>query len=188
MDGSGSLAALILGVMALMVVVPPLVLGGLAHRIWGSRAATGSAVILGVAVGATIVATTFYSEQITRPSLAVDTPPGFAHEWVVVLEDPSAELTLEWSGVLAPAATISVPAGGVVRVKALSDSVRGDIEVTLGSGAGNRGMMSRPAPAELGATRMVAFGFAAFDEQREPDLSLLDDAALVSRIAELEGG
>ncbi len=186
MEGFGGLAAAILVAMVLMVVVPALVLGGLAQRIWKHAAVTGAAIVLGAGGGAVAVAATFYGEAITRPTLVLEAPTEFEHEWVVLLEDPTVDQRLDWSGALAPSASLRIPPGGVVRVTQLPDPFRGDIDVVLSSGAHNTGLIARPAPTELRATRMVAFGFVAYGEETEPDLSMMDEAALVDRVLALE--
>ncbi len=186
MDGFGALAAVIFGAMALMVVVPAVVLGGLAHRIWGSGAVTGAAVVLGAVGGGIGIAATFYGEALTRPTLQLEAPPGFEHEWVVLLEDPRVERRLDWSGWSAPSASLRIPRGGVVRLAALPDPFRADIDVVLSGGPHNQALLSRPAPAELGASRMVAFSFVAYGEQTEPDLSTMEVPELVARVVALE--
>lgn len=186
MDGFGGLAAAILVAMVLMVLVPALVLGGLAQRVWKHAAITGAAVVLGAGGGAIAVAATFYGEAITRPTLTLEAPTEFEHEWVVLLEDPTVDRRLEWRGALAPSASLRIPPGGVVRVAELPDPFRGDIDVVLSGGVHNNGLLARPAPPELRATRMVAFGFAAYGEETEPDLSMMEEGALVARVLELE--
>lgn len=186
MDGFGGLAAAILIAMVLMVVVPGLVLGGLAHRVWRHAAVTGVAVVLGAGGGAIAVAATFYGETITRPTLQLEAPAGYEHEWVILLEDPTVDRRLDWSGGLAPTASLRIPAGGVIRVAALPDPFRGDTDVVLSGGPHNTGLVARPVPAELRATRMLAFGFAAYGEQTEPDLSMMEARELVNRVLELE--
>lgn len=186
MDGFGGLAAAIVAAMVLMVVLPALVLGGVAQRAWKHPVATGAAVVLGAGGGAVAVAATFYGEAITRPTLRLETAASFEHEWVILLEDPSVDRRLEWSGGLAPSASLRIPAGGVVRVTALPDPFRGDTDVVLSTGPHNLGLVARPVPGELRATRMLAFGFAAYGEQTEPDLSMMEAAELVERVVELE--
>jgi hypothetical protein len=184
-DGMEGLAIAIAAASLAMVVVPAAlggVLGYLALR--KHQGAVGALVgaLLGGAGGVLGVTATFFeSTWSPPPSLTIEVPPGFGHEWVVFIADPSAGATITWAGFDAPFtsrhARVAVPASGVVRVRELGLLDGGGVRARLSTGVDATGSASKGAPPGVGPGRLVAYVFAPYPG-REPDLGSLDPAAL----------
>ena len=181
MDGFEGLAAAIVVAMACMLLTPSILLGAagyfLARKkkrgfVFGLLGA-----LLGGGLGATAIAFTFYEQAMTGTTLALEGTPS---EWVVLLEDPSADNEIAWEGAIKARGTLWVPPGGVIRVRSLEHiALDGGVEVTFGE-RGNTMTWQRPAPEGLGATGFVVYGF--FDTSGDPDvdLSTYSDEELVA--------
>lgn len=126
-DGMGSLAMAI-GIAMLVILLVTFLLPFFAGRLiarkrgW-SRAKKHSASVgmglLGVACGGLIVVAMFFeSTWMPPPKLVFVASPGFAGDWVVLLEDPKATQVIDWRGVEMPffgkSARIEVAASGVL--------------------------------------------------------------------------
>jgi hypothetical protein len=189
MDGFEGLALAIFGAMACMLVVPALIgaaLGYLALRRRSPWLGVALGVVVGGLIGAVAVGFTFFEDTMRPPpQLSVDVPPGFQHEWVFFLADPTSRHAIEWEGRWTPSARVAVPRSGVLRVRDLG-RLDGDlVEVSLSDGRTDGARAAVNVPVGLGGGRMVAFGFASWPGT-EPDVGLLDDDALVARIRALE--
>lgn len=191
-----ALALAILGASVCMVVVPALVVGALGWFLGRGRHGWAFGLMgamLGGLVGCVAVAATFFEDAWSPPAtVEIEAPPGFAHEWVYLVGDPSSSLELDWRGIDAPFtsrhARLTVPRSGVVRVRALGVLDGGHVDATLsiagGPAAPSMGRSGLALPPGFGSGRMVAFGFAPYPgTEPEPPV---DPAALAARITSLE--
>lgn len=189
MDGFEGLAAAIMLAMACMVTTPAALFGAMGYfalrrRKLGFAGALGG-VLFGVAIGGVAVGFTFFEDTMRPPAhLEVQAPPGFAHEWVILIADPSASTSVEWEGWWTPSARVSVPSSGVLRVRELGRLDGESPRVTL-NGRDHRGSAGLALPASMGGGRMVAFTFADWPGT-EPDVGSMREEALAARIRELE--
>ncbi len=182
----GGLAIAIGAASLLMIAVPAGVLGTLGYLVMRKRAGALGAVA-GALLGATggvlaVTATFFESTWSPQPTLTLDVPPGFRHEWVLIIADPASPTELVWAGVDAPflsqSARLKVPPSGVVRVRALGRLDGDDVRATLSTGATSWGRAGLNAPPGLGGSgRLVAFGFVPYPG-KEPEIGSLTLAAL----------
>ena len=190
MDGFEGLAAAIFLAMICMVVVPVLVfgaLGWLATRKKKGWVGALAGAALGVTIGAGLIAYTFYADDLTRTQLEFSVPSDFAHDWVVLMEDPSSTVDITWSrGGLAPRGTLSVPSNGVVRLRTLEGVTGEDVEARLADGRPAMGGMARPNFPELGGGYLVMYSFRAYGDETEPDFQNMVDDEIVARIRQLE--
>lgn len=178
--------AIAIAVASLAIVVVPAGLGGVLGYValrkrQGALGALAGA-LLGGAGGVLGVTATFFEDTWSPPpSLTIEAPPGFAHEWVVFIADPSAGTAITWTGVDAPftsrRARIAVPASGVLRVRDLGRIDGGGVRARLATGVEATGAVAKPAPPGIGPGRFVAYGFAPYPG-REPDLGSLEPGAL----------
>jgi hypothetical protein len=185
-DGFEGLAAAIFCAMIALVVIPG-VLGALLGRALAKESRVAGAIVggvVGVSIGGVAMGFAFF-EDVMRPPprLTLEAPPGFAHEWVFVVGDPSVSRALVWEGSWTPEAQMSVPRGGVVRVRELGRLDGELVEVSLdGRPSVSFGACNAPG---LGAGRVVMYGFAPWPgTEPEPDCS--DAAALEARLRALE--
>jgi hypothetical protein len=118
---------------------------------------------IGIGAGVLAVFATFYeSSWSPPPKITLVVPPGFAENWVIMLEDPAASQQLEWKGTNMPfsgkSAVINVAANGIVRVKSLGELIgRMDNEVEWSDGARSTAQAGGPAPKTSRATLFSAF-------------------------------
>ena len=175
--------------MACMVTVPAVLFGtigffALRKRKWGLAGALGG-IFAGALVGGVAVGFTFFEDTMRPPAhLEIEAPPGFAHEWVFFVADPSVSTEIAWEGWWSPSARVVAPASGVLRVRDLGRLDGGAPRVTL-NGRDHRGYSALRLPASMGGGRLVAFTFADWPGT-EPDVSALDAEALAARIRERE--
>jgi hypothetical protein len=186
-DGMGGMAALIDLVMLLMLVGGTTAFWFIGQRIARSRGMTSSkAWIVGLAAGAVgagagalLVIAVFYPTTWSPPPVIHFVPEdGRKPDWIVLLEDPSSERTIRWTGTEMPfsgvSTSISVPSGGVVRVRALGDHIApGSAQGVLPDGSLARGQAVGPAPQGSRATSYAAWGWKAW-ERPEDDLPMGD--------------
>ncbi len=105
---------------------------------------------------------TFYESQFDPPpELRIRVAGGYAEPWAILLEDPARGVPLMWSGGTmpfdAPVAEVSLPRGGVLRVRDFGQAQgRGDLTVVWSDGARSIGVGMGPAPAGLGARSYLA--------------------------------
>ena len=162
MSPDSGMALAIMIAMILIVSIPGVVLGAIGYVV-GKKRADGErkgglvfgcgGFVLGAALGVLGVVLTFY-EDTFEPTMALQTPAGFAHDSVIILEDPTASTRLDWNTTRSEARLAS-PASGVVRLADLEDfSGRGFFAV-LPSGDTTIGFSSRPAPPGLSPARVV---------------------------------
>ena len=191
-DGADGLAAAIFGAMICMVLLPASLLGGVGYLLARRRRWIGAlvGVAIGLSGGALAVLGTFYeSTWSPPPTLTVDVPPGFAHEWVYVVSDPRVTTELAWTGHDLPFtsrhADIAVPRSGVVRLRSVESLENGAIEATLTHPGGTSPHSVAFAALTLPTGgRVIAIGFARWPG-REPEPSG-DPDALAARITALE--
>lgn len=190
MDGFEGLALAIFLAMICMVVVPALVFGAIGW--FATRRKKGwvgalSGAFAGVLIGGGLVAYTFYADELTRTQLEFQVPPTFAHDWVVLMEDPTSSIQIEWtrSG-LASKGTLTVPANGVVHVRTLEGVMGEDVEASLADGRRSWGSVARPNFPELGGGYLVMYTFRQYGDETEPDFQNLEDDEIIARIRELE--
>lgn len=179
--------------MLCLLSVPVLALGTIGVVV-GRKKSTAARVALalggatiGLAIGVGALVLTFFEDTVWGQTLELSVAPGFAHEWVIVVEDPAATEVVEMEGLIRPRARVTVPSrGGVLRVHSLGDVGGGGFEaVRMPDGASSMGMAARNLPPSLGSGRLLAVSFARWPGT-EPDLGMLDDAQLEARIRELE--
>jgi hypothetical protein len=194
------LAAVIFLACVLLVVVPA------AFGFWVARKNTSAqnpyrvlviaaSVALGlVAGGLAVVASFFESTWSPAPRVELALPAQFDHDWVILLETPSASRTLTWSGVEAPFSgkktVVDVPASGVVRVQSLAVVAGGNVEARTRGGAQSDGSGSGPGPTALGATSYLALSLprnaASLRRLAAPPFG--DTASFANYIREREAG
>jgi hypothetical protein len=190
-----------IGILMILLVLGGLLLGVLLSRILGRRLGWSGAQLLlgtlslgaiGLGAGAVAVLAIFRHDIWAPPAqVTFNSPPGFAQDWVILLEDREGSTQLVWKGVELPfftkKAVIAVPPSGIVRMRDLSE-VRGprDIKVVWSDGSCNNGNAGGPAPKSTGATRYVAFNRVEADCGAHPPF--LDDEALGTYIAARERG
>jgi hypothetical protein len=160
------LAAVIFFACVLLVVVPATFAFWLARKNTSAQNPYRALVIavsvaLGLIVGGlAVVATFFESTWSPAPRVELVLPAQFDHDWVILLETPSATRTLAWSGVEAPFSgkktVVEVPASGVVRVQSLAVVAGGNVDARTREGAQSDGSASGPGPALLGANSYIA--------------------------------
>lgn len=190
MDGFEGLAAAILLAMICMVVVPAgvfAVLGWFATRKKNGWVGALSGAAVGVLIGGGLIAYTFYGEELTRTQLEFTVPSDFAHDWVVLMEDPASTAEITWSrDGLAPEGTLTVPSNGVVRLRTLDGVTGEDVEARLADGRPAWGSIARPNVPELGSGSLVMYSFRQFGDETEPDFQNMVDDEIVARIRALE--
>jgi hypothetical protein len=159
-DGSSGLSTAILLAMVLIVTVA---VGGavwLARnrgtaRGWSSAKMSGIvglAILMGLVAGGGAVSATFFeSSWSPPPQLELQVPPGYDQTFTILLEDPKASGTLDWTGSTLPfagqSAAIEVPASGIVRVPSFGAAEgRGDLNVIWSDGVATQGVGGGPAP------------------------------------------
>lgn len=171
-DGMGGLAVAIILAMVLMIVGAWAIALLLGRWVARQRGASPAAVkkaglfasLIGVALGLSAVAATFFeSSWSPPPKLEISVPPGYAQSWTILLEDSRAPAEIVWRGADFPFAQrrgrIAVPPAGVLRVKALGEAAgRGDLEIMWSDGAPYNGTGGGPAPAGSGARSYVLLG------------------------------
>ncbi|MDQ3032708.1 MAG: hypothetical protein M3Y87_09845 [Myxococcota bacterium] len=195
-DGMQGLALAIFGAMLCMVAVPALAAGALGWLVARRRAGWLGALVgalLGGVLGAIAVTATFFEDVWSpRPTVTVEVPAGFAHEWVYLVGDPSSSVEVEWSGVDVPfsarSGRIAAPRSGIVRVRTLEHLDGGNVGAQLSIdgtlGPESQGSGGLNTPPGLGSGRVVTFGFASYPgTEPEPPT---DPAALAARILLLE--
>jgi hypothetical protein len=189
----GLAAAIALASLCILAVPAGLgaVLGDFALRKWSGVAGALLGAVVGAVAGVVAVAATFYESAFDPPlAITFEVPPGYRHDDVILLEDPSAA-PIPWSGLdvpfSSPSARLPVDRGGVVRVRSLLDLSANDRRAFLPSGEPSMGFASLPAPPGLSATSVVVFDFAPYGARREPALPYDGDpAALAAQIAARE--
>lgn len=198
-DGMGALAAAIFGAMAFMLIAGFAILFFITRAVAKARGADRVRArnigliggVVGLGLGMIAVTATFMESTFSPPPrLELSTPPGYAHEWTFVLEDPSAPTTLIWRGSGLPftqrVAKLTVPPNGVVRVRSVGEAAgRGDLDVRWSDGANYTGSGSGPAPKGLGATLYIAL--SRNDDPMRASAMLPYDDALGDLIRQREG-
>jgi hypothetical protein len=183
----GGMAALIDLVMLLMLVGGTAVFWSIGQRIARSRGLSsrrswivgGFAGALGAGAGSLLITAVFFrSTWSPPPTIHFVLEDAGRPDWIVLLEDPSSERTIRWTGTKMPfsgvSTTISVPRGGVVRVKVLGDQIApGSAQGVLPNGSVALGQAVGPAPPGSGATSYAAWGWKAW-ERPEDDLPMGD--------------
>lgn len=199
-DGMGGLA------LAILVVIGAIILAGLgiaivlgrllARRLKLSSGGTALTIaalgLAGLGIGAVVVAATFFETTFSPPpTLRFNLPSGFAHKWVILLEDTSAPREIVWRGFEGPfsgvSAEIDVPANGVLRVRGFGRmSGRADSVTLWSDGSDTRGGASGPAPAGLNASTYMALERGDRYEAPSTDFPTSDEAALVDYVRKRE--
>lgn len=195
-DGLGGLAAAI-ALASICILALPAVLGGVlgyfALRKWSAAAGAIVGALLGGGMGYVAVMATFYESSFDPPvAITFETPPGYRHDDVILLEDPSAP-EIPWTGLdvpfSSPTARMPVDRGGVARVRSLEALRTSDRRAFLATGEMALGFSTYPAPPGLSATSVVVFDFAPYGARREPELPYFDEGealAIVLRAREAE--
>jgi hypothetical protein len=175
----------------ILIVLGGLLLGGLLGRAlarcldWSGAKRLLAIVGLGtIGVGASIlVVIANFREDIWAPppQVALNVPPGFTQDWVILLEDRKGSVQLVWKGVEIPffgkKTAIDVPQSGIVRVPDLSGiRGRGGLRVLWSDGSYNRGQAGGPAPQSTGATGYSAFSRTKSWSDMPPQLPFGDTA------------
>lgn len=188
-DGMGGLAAAI-GLASLCILVVPAALGGalgyFALRKWSGALGALLGAVLGAGTGVVAVAATFYESTFDPPvAITFEAPPGYRHDDVILLEDPSAP-EIPWTGpnlpFVSPEARLPVDRGGVLRVRSLLELQTNDREGFLATGERAWGFAMYPAPPGLSATSVVVFDFAPYGARREPELPYPDEAEALATV------
>jgi hypothetical protein len=169
---------------------------GLARgRGWSGTKRTITALTLsaiGIVGGALVVTATFYeSTWAPPPQVLFKAPPGFAHTWVFLLEDPKSANRLEWRGMNVPffgkSTIVELPAHGILRVQSLDGiSGRVDVNAQWNAGSHSTGQGGGPAPPATGAVSMSSFNWTNGKETVEPPF--MDQDALGAYIVARERG
>lgn len=188
----GGLAVAILLASLCIGLVPSMLLGALTFFVLRkTRARWPGAIVaalLGAGVGALAVTATFYESVWEPPSpLVFEVPPGFRHESVVLILDPTVSAEVDWSGVSMPFVArrgrVTVPASGVVRLRELDSLTLTQVDASLSTNVPSTGRSGFSDPT-------VGYGlvylFVPSGAAREPDLGALEPAALVALIRERE--
>jgi hypothetical protein len=196
-----------IGILFLLIVLGAFLLGFLVGRILARRlgwnGAKRSLVSLGLGAvvaggfALVVIGNVYYRDTwAPRRQVTFNAPPGFAQNWVVLLEDRrSGSVQLVWDGVEMPffgkKTVIDVPLSGIVRVRDLSglrNSPRG-FKVLWSDGSCNNGWGGGPVPRSIkstGASAYMAFNRVSADCGAHPLLP--DDEALGAYIAAQERG
>jgi hypothetical protein len=193
-----------IGITMILIVLTGLLAGILLGRILARRLGWSGAKRLlailglsaiGVGGGALVVIANFYEDiWAPPPQVTFNTPPGFAQNWVIVLEDPLSPVQLVWKGPDIPffgtKAVIDVPSSGIVRLRDDLGRLhgRGDINILWSDGAYHSGYAGGPAPKSTGATVFSAFNRVSSGEDRPAQPPFNDDAALGAYIVARERG
>ena len=175
--------------MVCMVVVPVGLLGALGwfaarnHLGWAGALA---GVAVGLVVAGIAIKFTFYEGSYPAPTLLVfEAAPGFSHGWVVLVEDPSVSAEIPWTEGEGSRGLLTVPAGGVVRVRSLERLAQEYPDATL-SGEPAVGRASKPAFPELGATSVWMYRFEVPGGQGDLDIGGMEGDEFVARVRVLE--
>ena len=192
-DGMDGLALAIVLASLCILIAPALVFGSLGYVAARKRRGWLGAligVVIGLGAGAVGVVATFMESTWDPPGeLTLEVPPGFAHEWVLILADPTVSTEIDWRGLdvplMARTASLAVPPSGVVRVRALGMVDGGDVRAQLSSGETQWGIVAMSAPSGVGAGRVVAYCFRPYPFC-QPDLTPTDPDALRALILERE--
>ncbi len=165
-DGMGALALVILLGCMLMIGLPALLGGWLAYKTFAPGPARDlKAALVAVAcagLGLLAVFATFF-ESTWEPSnqVVLTLPPGFSHDWIVLLEKPDAPQALQWRGVNLPffskTTDVAVPPSGVVVVQSLAGISGGYAQALLSTGEVSMGASYGLAAASLGYGSYAAF-------------------------------
>ena len=191
MDGMEGLALAIFAASICMLVVPGLVLGAIGYLALRTKrgAAVGAVVglAIGLGLGALAVTYTFFESTWDPPvHITFVTPPGYVHETVILLEDPTASLDIPWTGLEMPLASrsaiMTLPRSGVLRVRNVSDLMTNDRTAELSDGRHMWGMIMQPAPPGLGASQLIVFDFMMSGTRSEPDMGMMTPEALAATI------
>ena len=194
MSGEDGLAAAIGLAMVCMIAGSIAVLGTIGWAITRKKKGAAGAIggiALGALVGVAMVYFTFYQEDYpgahaAPPRLDFEVPAGFAHDWVVLIEDPNAPTEIEWAEG-EQVGFVTVPSSGVVRVRSMAGLEYPDARLLRRLFGGYlEGRDSRPPIAELGGSVWM-FRFRPSNELTEPDLGGMSDDELVARVRALEG-
>lgn len=142
--------------------------------------------VIGVALGAYCVYSTFYEPLAHQtPELTIEVPAGFAHEAVIFIEDQNAPLTMAWSqdGPFATKhARVVAPKSGVIRVSKLEVMHERTVDAQLDDGRVGWGQGS----FDLDGASIVYFDFVPFGNRTEPDIGMMERQALRHWVAERE--
>jgi hypothetical protein len=203
-DGLGGLA-LALFIVKTLIVLGGFLLGVLLSRILArSLGWSGDKRLLdlglgsiGVGCGVLFVIASFYqSTWAPPPQVEFTMPPGFTHNWVILLEDRTGSVQPVWEGVEIPffgkRTAIDVPPSGVVRVRDLSGlrGPSGDVNVQWSDGPwrGYSGYAGGAAPKSTGATGFRAFRRGKRDREAQEEPPFGNDAAFGAYVAARERG
>ena len=170
-DGMGGMALAILVSMVLILLLAFGVFYAIGRFVATRKGWTGrkrnltgiGAGFAGILLGLIAVSATFFESTFSPPpQITFAAPPGFDHEWVILLEDQRVSTSLQWSGVNAPftsqSTRINIPSSGVLRVQSLDQIAgRGDLDIRWTDGSQNNGMASGGAPEATGASLYVAY-------------------------------
>jgi len=178
MSADSGMALGILIAMVLIVSVPGVIFAAIGYVIGKKREGKGGLAFgcggfaLGVVVGVIGLFVTFY-ESAFEPTLKLDVPPGFTHDAVLILGDPTASTRLDWN-TMRTEATLAVPASGVVRVPTLEDFETMAFFAELPSGETSTSFSSRGAPPSLAPVTVVrCVGFGGSTDCDEEDVEAL---------------
>lgn len=191
MDGMEGLALAIFAASICIFVVPGLLLGAIGYFALrtkkGGAIGTVLGVVIGLGLGALGVTYTFFESTWDPPvHITFVTPPGYVHETVILLEDPTASLDIPWTGLEMPlssrSAIMTLPRSGVLRVRSVSDLMTNDRTAELTDGRRMWGMIMQPAPPGLGASQLIVFDFMMSGTRSEPDMGMMTPEALAATI------
>jgi hypothetical protein len=201
MNDSGLALAIFIGMILIVLtgLLLGMLLGGIVSRAlgwsgtkrWLASLGLGA---LGIGGGVLAVIATFYeSTWAPPPEVTFNAPPGFAHEWVILLEDQSVSNRLPWQGVEMPffgkRTQIDVPPSGIVRLHDLGGlDGRMDIKARWNDGSSSTGQAGGPAPQATGATSHRAFNRVKSEGGAQEDPPFGNAAALGDYIAARERG
>ncbi len=178
MSPDSGMALGIMIAMILIVSVPGVIVGAIGYVVGRKRDDGKGAVafgcggfVLGAALGVLGVVVTFY-EDTFEPTLDLQLPADFAHNAIIVIEDPSVSTRLDWNTTRTEA-TLVVPSSGVVRVATLEEFSMRTLDAELHGRRSTTGS-SRPAPPGLApATVIKCAGFGTSNDCDREDIEEL---------------
>ncbi len=192
-DGLNGLAVVILVACLVLLIVPAALIYWIVQKTAKGKSSSSRALLTffgiagGLGIGMLAVTATFFeSTWSPPPQLAVKLPKNFKHEWIILLENPSAATTLNWQGYDLPFTSkrteIDVPSSGVLSLKSLDGLAGAPFTVISSSGEQSIGMGGGPGPKELGATAYLGFVRPGVTQTTMPDPPSGDDDTFVAYI------
>jgi hypothetical protein len=170
--------ALTIRIASWVAMAVPVVIGGWVGRRWlKGRLGLNVGMLVGSVLGVGLDLW-FFHESISQPTpvLQIHAPSDFAHESVILIEDPRSNNEVAWSG---GRGELAVPRSGVVRLKTLGLLYGHLIQAQLnGQDYYHFGSMT------VEGAPLATFNFAYY--AKEPALDLMSTEALAAYIRDRE--